>query len=176
MNLKSKVFGFAAATALSLSMMSGAMAANTDSVTGSVILAPTYCSVTIDQASVNFGTWQWNGDLAKYVHVSGNNTQLVSGKLTAGHPNGTCDLKVSFDGLKNEDGDKIEATRFSVAGGGQYFDPIHSAVAGALSGGHPVLGAEADSGSANIVLNSVPDTFDPGTYSGTLEVQITKTN
>ncbi len=61
MNLKSKLFGTLAASAIALSMMGGVMAADSDSETISVRLSPANCSVTLTSGNGSFGEWRWDG-------------------------------------------------------------------------------------------------------------------
>ncbi len=170
MNLKSKIFGFAAASIFALSMTTGAMA--NDSVGGQVELVKGVCSVSINQASVDFGDWTYNGD--EYVRTAGNNVAQLSGEVKAGRPGGTCNLTVQFSGLASGQ-QNIDASYFSVGANGTNWLNLDSSHASGLSTG--ITGnAPAISGSGYVMLDSVPETYQPGTYVGTLDVTINATN
>jgi hypothetical protein len=59
MNLKSKLFGFGAASLLALSMTSGVMAQESKTATANFIEGQ--CTFSVDTLAVSFGSWTWAG-------------------------------------------------------------------------------------------------------------------
>lgn len=159
MNLKSKVFGFAAASVLALSMTTGVMAADDDSanISGSATLVPGICQIDVTQSNTNFGTWKYDGD--KYVHVGGSNVSMIGATLKAAEPNGKCDVTVSMGAGLKKGTDVIAPSNFKVTYG--------SDSAYLIDGfGHTFENISPDSGSGlELKLEKVPNN-PTGDYSG----------
>lgn len=162
MGLKNKVFGTLAAAALTLSMF-GSAAAN-DFAHGSVVLEPGTCQVQLAATNVDLGAWKYNGALDKYEKQSGG---TVSSGLTIieTKPGGSCKVTVNFTGL-SLGAQNIGPGHFTVTAAGTTV-PLSSAGQSAnydLPGGGPYP--------VTLTINSVPHTYQPGTYEGDLLVQL----
>lgn len=169
MNVRSRLFGFGAAAVLSLSMMSGAMAATSDSTDVSVKLTPGDCTVSVDQSNINFGEWQYLND--EWTYVSGSKYHDVDIDVDVPAPGETCDVNVSLTdandayGADNGAGGQISGSYFNLDAwpyGAGHND---------LSGPRPFTFAGTPL-NASLWLESVPADAAPGTYSGTLNVAI----
>ncbi len=158
MNLKNKVFGFVAAAALSLSMIGGAAA--DDVMTGTVTLSPGTCQAVISQGTANFGNWTFDGATNTYVST-GSNSAAFNVEVYEHKPNGKCPVSVQFNGLTNGTA-TIPASNFVLNVTGYYSGVLPSGTY-AIPGGNY---------SGSLVLSSVPNTFQPGTYTGDITLQV----
>jgi hypothetical protein len=176
MNLKSKVFGMLAAAALMLSMTLGAVSADTSvSSSASTELIGGACSIVAND-SANFGNWIYDG--SKYNPEHGTAPQVdLSWTVTAGNPAG-CTVNINFYGLQNGSS-LIELNHFYAS---VYFGPESNHVTGtwgnAIFGpgkGHVSSGVPTGPGAVWMQLNSVPDTFMPGSYVGAIHATVQNT-
>lgn len=169
MGIKSKVFGFVAAAALTFSMVGGASAApGSGSVTGSVTVAEGLCGISMSVSNTNFGTFTWQD--TEYVRTAGNNVSILTGTIYPSQPGGVCDVTVTSTGLSNGTS-VIPANNFSLNMNGGGFTPW-------TNGGSSAFGpltfenVPAGNGSLGVKLDSIPNTFQPGTYNGTLTIGV----
>lgn len=172
MELKKKVLGTVAAAALTLSMFGG-VAAESDSVTGTVNLVPGVCKVSIAQSEVSFGTWTWKG--SEYAHTSGSNVVTLDAKIQTHKPNGTC------SGTIRVTDNVIPAKHFTGSFNSSYgsVGPINlGSVVGddSTTGSYNFPAVGPGEATATLTLNSVPNTLNVGTYSGTIEITANAAN
>lgn len=165
MNLKKKLFGTLAASAIALSMISGA-AAETKETKATAVLMGGQCSVAVT-GSLGFGGWTYDG--TGYGITSGTDNDTLSWTLKAGNPAG-CNVSLGFGGLYNG-GHHIGLEHFY----GELWGPSGSQgsamldnVAGLDSGTYGDTGMPSGSMNAYLRLASVPDDVMPGTYTGTI--------
>jgi len=112
MNLKSKLFGFGAASLLALSMTTGVMAqegvegfdpashpggGHSVSAGTKVELKEGICSLGIARSSTDFGKWEWDG--GKYI---GNNTGSVTLSIQNQKYKKTCTVNTKADNLNGK--------------------------------------------------------------------------
>jgi len=175
MNLKKTIFGLGAATMLSLSMMSGAMAAEGDSQTDTKLnadLLKNICSVSGSSSTVTFGPWKFDGVNGYVLEDGAKDNGAVWWNMTTPGPNQTCPVSLSvFNGgnLSNGAGDKLSAQYLTVS----IYDvgPI-----GNLAGKKTVQlapktsGAHTGQAGGAFTLNP-PATAAPGAYTGTLRIE-----
>jgi len=175
MNLKSKISGFAVATALSLSIMTGAMASETATQDVSVKLdAAPACAVYITNASGDFGTWQYSGETDQYVKPNDTTVDFTA-KLLETKPDGLCKLTLGFSGIKNGN-DTIGASNFSGSVTGPQGTKSGKVPAGAFGNGVPVVLPGSNNYTGSLTLDSITGSaqkWAPGTYNGTVSVTIT---
>ena len=100
MSLKSKVFGFAAATALSLSIVSGAMAADGD-VSVTLKDGPNQCTVSALSGTISLGSYAWDANQNAYVlDANSGPSGTITASATHQKKNGTqCNVSASLSNL-----------------------------------------------------------------------------
>lgn len=103
MNIKSRIFGFAAAAILSLSIVSGALA-QTSTSTQIELASDPDCGAKITTASVDFGKYTWNGTT---YGVNPANSQVTLTVDSAVWPATTCTVNLSASDMVTRDGDDV---------------------------------------------------------------------
>jgi hypothetical protein len=172
MNLKSKLFGFTAAAALSLSIMTGAMAQSSTQVPAEVTLKGTTCSVSMTEGgSLFYGEWQWNG--YQYVRDGNAVSKTLKADVKSGNPSG-CILTLKFDGMRSGS-NHIPNSAF-VGGIPGVGSGVNMGLVPNLSTGFQLPGT-FDSGehSGSLALtddNNVINTLMPGSYGGPLTIGV----
>lgn len=174
MNLKSKLFGFAAASVIALSMTTGVMAQDVHNANGNADLMPYgggtgSCSVSFTKATMDFGEWTWNG--TEYVGAPVEDSATAT--VIAPDAVRKCTMTVSFSGLANGN-HKIGADNFSIKGTGTAASvPGMPSTWTELPENGFGVGVTAPNGDFTIDmrLDDVPDTIPAGTYTGDLKVQ-----
>jgi hypothetical protein len=165
MNFKTKTFGFVAATALTLSAATGAMAVDVGTTAQLNQNGAGQCNVSATSGTVDFGKWDWNG--SGYARVSGNagegpiTFQVTQTKRPK--PDVSCNVTVAVSNL-------IHATATSnVVPGGNVSLTMTS---GAETNASPYTVMTPTGAGKSLVLkatlNSVPETLLAGTYNGTV--------
>lgn len=159
-----------AAILVSSSMLTGVAAQSTDSETVSVEVTSLLCAIDLgfnDTETQDFGVWRWNGTSYQPTSIDQPRIHFDATFLTDVY--GGCDVSVAFTGL---------------AGPGGTIDPTHfSAWALSQAAGHTERSPAAWTDLAvpgptyhfNYLLNSIPDTITPGTYSGTMTINVANT-
>ncbi|HVL25681.1 MAG TPA: hypothetical protein VM450_16450 [Thermomicrobiales bacterium] len=113
MNFKSKALGFAATTALSLGIFSGAMAQG--SVTATLNDGEAGCNVSATTGSINLGGYTWNG--SSY-DQTGNAAGSVKADVTSERYDGeSCSILAEFSdltGTNDPTNNKISSTELEV--------------------------------------------------------------
>ncbi len=167
MNLKSKIFGFAAASVFALTMTTGAMAAQPLEATSTVNLAAGTCAlVDVASTTASFGEWKWNGE-GEYKPVDPGNSNVagMTARVKNHKPDGTCNIAVSSNGLGSG---AIAPSNITVSTNNPTYTDIQLS-----SGFQTGSGFQAGPMSASFTLNDVPDNLQPGTYSGKINFQVT---
>lgn len=164
MGFKNKAFALVAALALTFTTVGGAMA-----VPGDVDLAPGDCVLVLGDADFNFGTWKWNGPANQYdlTELGTNVSQIAFSVYYPTPAGGYCFFSVTTAGLYLDGNTSTSPiTNFS-HNPITIWSPVAIGNAVAVNGGGP-------SGWDNwrVILNSVPNTYVPGNYSGTFEFQV----
>lgn len=166
MGLKNKAFGLMTALALTFTSVSGAMAAP---VPGDVDLTPGDCVLVLHEADFHFGNWKWNGPAGAYqLAVPGSNESSVLFDVYYPTPQGgLCYFTATTDGLyRNGDTSTTPLTDFS-------HNPISAWPYIAIGATEIVNGGGPQGWDYwKIRLNSVPNTYATGNYSGTFEFQV----
>jgi hypothetical protein len=153
MNLKTKVFGFAVATALSLGIAASAMAAPGDmSVT---LQDGDPCFASIASGEIDFGSHKWDG--TTYEEVTAPSGSIDVEVTNSEYDVDTCDVTLGVSDLSGVNGGSISSADILLDGA----DSTNSYTV-----------AAAGSGSQNVTatLNADKDTFVPDVYSGTITV------
>lgn len=167
MSGKSKVFGLLAAIAISMSMIGGATAQQSDSEWTSAELTDPgmgICTVDIIAAQGNFGYWEFDG--SQYVPLTSTtmdfDTNIYGGGMAG------CDVSVYFEGLYGIGGfiDPYNFTAFSefrwdFVDPWSFGDTVPSGLQGPNESWYDF----------NYTLNSVPN-LAPGSYQGGLYVYV----
>lgn len=149
MSFKSKALGLAAATALSLSIISGVSAE--DNVTANLVDGSSKtCSAEILSGTINLGAWTWNN--GSYALTSGSASSDMQGKATRNSMSGgNCMVSASMGDLTNKTNGTIFGTAVNIT--------INGGTATVASGtSFPITGS----------LSSVANNQAPGNYSGEL--------
>ncbi len=168
MNLKKKLFGTLAASAIALSMISGA-AAETKETKATAVLIGGQCSVAVT-GSLGFGGWTYDG--TGYGITSGTDNDTLTWTLKAGDPAG-CNVSLKFSGLYNG-GHHIGLEHFygdlwaEGNGGVPTASAMLNDVPGLNNGTFGDTGMKSQTTSAFLRLVDVPDDVMPGTYTGTI--------
>lgn len=152
MNLKTKAFGLIAGTALSLSLLTGAMAAPGD--TSVTLQNGDPCAASVSAGEITFGTWTWNGN--SYV-----NSTAASGSVTVGVTNaefGVTSCAVTL-GVSNLTGAK----------GGSILSADITLTDGATSGTSYTVAQQSDL-VVSAALSTNLTTVAPDTYTGDITV------
>lgn len=175
MKLKSRLLGICAAAVLILGATTGVMAQElqkSDTVGASVTLQQTYCSVYLEESNISFGDWKWNPQEERYVLADGGrNSQQIRGTLLSGKPGGTCNVTLTFDGLRDATGTiRIPHTSFALSVFG--LEPRTMITPTFTVPEAPQMKSQT----GTLTLTNVPNNIQPGTYDGTLRVEINKTN
>lgn len=161
MGFKNKVFGVLAAAALTLSMVGGAAAES--SKEGTAILDGGACKVNVSTGLLNFGTWTWDG--SRYVQPGTDNASNVQLSVVTPYGQEDCSVSVKSDGLERAgtSGEKA-STLTDLSARDQDAQGEWQQIVG------PNSDASFDLGNGNstlrIRLNSVGETYVPGTYTG----------
>lgn len=161
MKLNPKVTGVVATIVLTLIMPASVMAQQTDAQDVDVTLANQLCGIDISLAGgTGFGTWQWDG--TGYTSDSGPIVVMFNADfLTA--PFGGCTVTVDFAGLG--------VTSSTVA-----IDPSHFTAVAEEIQKEPAHWTETSSTSTDFtfryILNSVPETLEPGNYRGSIVASV----
>lgn len=157
MNLKSKIFGFAAASVFALSMTTGVMAAD-GSTTANVDLVPrnnNVCSMTVTNGTVVFTNRVWTGT------DWGNpaDSRSVNGSVTTPSNVLNCDIQGKSAGLNNGDGaGTIGLTVQSVPMDSDYETVLENLTTGGWTVG--------------VVLDAAGTDDEPGSYQGVIDFQV----
>ena len=166
MGFKSKVVGFVAVAALTFSM-AGSVGAQ-ESVPAGVYLGGNGCSLNITTTSINLGVWTWDGSEYK-LNTGSTSTSSIQGTLDPGSPTDTCDVSVSTGGLVHEDENYTIDGSHLWLGGNQ-----NVTLAGVYNSRTHIPGG-MDSTSFTgftLQLGTVPNTYAPGSYWGTIDFTI----
>lgn len=158
MNLKTKAFGLLAGTALSLSIMTGAMA---QTVSTTLEPAAGSCFAAATSGTIDLGTWNWDGVSNQYEHVA----PVTPGSITTNvtqtiQPNIDCSVMLVIGTLTGSHGGSI--SDFAV-----------TAQSGGTGSGSTYTVATDNDGTDLVVeasLSSVSNTAVPGAYTGTITV------
>jgi len=164
MNLKSKLFGFAAASIFALSMTTGASAAISATSDVDVQLQKGVCNLELSSGTdISFNALKWNG-MDAYVPTGATST-AITGFLYNEEPGGKCMVQVASDGLQiNNAGIAIPLV---LDPSSPMNTPPHTLTSN-------FLGASIPGGSwaGTLSLGTVPNTAPVGLYEGTVEFQI----
>lgn len=161
MNFTCRLLVRLATIALLLAVPAGAAAQTTDEEPISVELAaPSLCGVDISSVGT-LGTWQWDG--TTWVNPSAPNRVAFTAAML-NMPLAGCEVTVEFTGLTGPGGD-IPPANFQVASEGVPVGPdTWSAQVGRATPNYFFTFA----------IESIPDgVTEPGTYSGTVKVDVT---
>ena len=163
MNVKSKLFGTLAASAIALSMSVGMVsAAENYTAESDVTLKQGICSLSDIQAeTASFGEWVWNGE-DQYVAADPGNSNVawLTANVKNHKPQGTCTIGVSSTGLGNG----------AIAPGNIVVNTTNPSYNNIPLSPSVQTGSGFQAGplSASFTLNDVPDDLQPATYTGTI--------
>lgn len=159
MNFKTKALGIVAAAAFSLSLTTGVMAADEVSTGARVNLHEGECAISIDQANVNFGGWEWDGDSYEPL-ANGTSAQSISGSMSPAAPSGSCTVTVSSEGLTGQtnSANTIAPQNISVHG-----MPL------SLTGFSYTVAATSYNSTMGL---QIPNTVQPDEYKGTVKFAV----
>lgn len=159
MGLKKKIFGFVAAAALTLSMVSGVGA-----VPGNAVLTPGQCEAgnAVNSGAANFGTWKYNGSTGyelqgTYGVANSHHFNVNVAKVAT--PGGKCTVGIAVSDLSNGT-HIIPSGNFSgIVPGQEVAMPI------SVQQGFGTVGYKVN-------LDSVPGEISTGGYTGTVTVSV----
>lgn len=167
MNLKSKLVGVVAAGALSIGIVSGAMAEGNTAPVSANFTGPD-CGITAtDGTDLAFGPFVWNG-VDAYEYSAGADSDNVQFSVTTPGPSMECVVNFTLGGDALTDAD----TSQTIAASNLSFK-TNNTPGSAQSLGNP--GATFSLGSDTTYAHSVltlPSDVQPGSYTGTLVMQI----
>jgi hypothetical protein len=112
MSFKTKALGLAAATALSITMVSGAMAANTGT-TATLVDGGAACTASADTGQINFGTWTWENDAWTVQNNASSTLSVTVSNTQFDHPD--CVITMGAGALTGTDhGRTIDSTNSTI--------------------------------------------------------------